>query len=155
MIIREIKRHLNKPDEMYECELMGREEGYVGIRYVSEGSGRIGEITIEAGSVTLAHYWEDRGYVLWDIRGPDGALIGYCFHICKDVEMGEDFVCYLDLLLDLWFGPDGEMTVLDEDEVQTCYEQGRIGDDEVAWIEKQKELVRQDFEGIVLEVRKR
>ena len=47
MKILEIKRHLNKPDESYLCDLLKGGNGYALIRYVSPRTGRVGPLKAE------------------------------------------------------------------------------------------------------------
>lgn len=138
MKILEIKRHLNKPDESYPCDLLLRGQDYVVLKYVSDRPGRVGGVIIEAGSTTHAYYRAGQGYIVWKIGGPDGQLKGYLFHICKDLQVDEKRVEYLDMLLDLWIDPDGQLTVLDQDEVEACATKGVIGKEDLAWITSQE-----------------
>jgi hypothetical protein len=128
--IREIKRHLNKPEEVYECELIHREPGYLVVRYVTDRAFEFGGITIPAGSRTVGHYRAGSDCVIWEMYEPSGEKLGTLVHLCRDLEIGDDYVSYLDLVLDLWFHPDGRYQVLDEDELADCVAQGRISDRE-------------------------
>ena len=40
----EIKRHKNKPDQQFQCELLHREQGYAVLRYTSGKPGLISDI---------------------------------------------------------------------------------------------------------------
>ena len=61
----EIKRHKNKPEQQFHCELLHRETGYAVLRYVARKPGLIADIIIPPGSTTIAHYWQKRPYVVW------------------------------------------------------------------------------------------
>lgn len=149
--ITETKRHLNKPDESYRCEVLSREPGHLVLRYVSDRTGRIGEEVFPPGSVTYAHYWGGRGYVAWKMHGPDGHLKGHVFHICRDVRISKDTVDYQDLLLDLWVSPDGRVTVLDEDEVLACREEGSLSQGDLDWIEARRREVVDNLSRLIAE----
>ncbi|MFO7738191.1 MAG: DUF402 domain-containing protein [Desulfatiglandaceae bacterium] len=151
MKILELKRHLNKPDETYLCELYKRGDNYVVLEYVNEKPGRVGSITFDIGSTTYAYYRNDSGYVLWEMRGPTGRLKGYLFHICKDQRVKADRVEYVDLLLDLWIDTGGRLTVLDRDEVEVCAAKGAIGAEDLAWIEVQEHKITKNAEKIILD----
>jgi len=99
--------------------------------------------------ITIAHYWKNRNYILWEFKEPDGSLKGYLFHICKNVDIGKNYVTYEDLELDIWFSPDGNATVLDQDEVNNCFNKGLIYPDEISLIEEQKEEVLTNFKSII------
>jgi len=73
-----------------------------------------------AGSTTIAHYWTDRGYVVWRMYDSEGLLLGTLFHIVKNVTITDRQVQYLDLIVDIWITPDGNLRVLDEDELEEC-----------------------------------
>jgi hypothetical protein len=144
---REIKQHLNKPTEYYDCELLRSEAGHVVLRYVSDrhyAGTRLG-ITFPPGCITFAYYWETRPYVFWGIFSPEKELLGYLIHICRDVAISEDSVSYLDMLLDIWFYADGSHLVLDEDEVEACFRSGRLTAKDKEFIEKSKERAIEDF----------
>ena len=132
----EIKRHKNKPEQQFHCELLHRENGYAVLRYVAEGAGLIADMSIAPGSTTVAHYWQDRPYVAWRMFDSSYCLLGTLFHICTNVCIREDFLSYDDLLLDIWITPDGEMRVLDEDELQACIAAGRISESELHTIQQ-------------------
>ena len=149
MKILEIKRHLNKPDETYYCDLIERGTDDVLLRYVSDRSGRVGEVTFEVGSITYAFYKTGDGYVLWKMFGPDDSLKGHLFHICCDLKVAEDRVEYLDLLLDVWIGADGKPTILDRDEVRDCANQGLIGGKELSWIDRHEKEIVQNWRQII------
>ncbi|MDI9583850.1 MAG: DUF402 domain-containing protein [Acidobacteriota bacterium] len=147
--IQEQKRHVNKPDEYYFCDEVHREPGYLVLRYDVTRAGHIGPFEIPAGSVTIAHYRENTSYVLWEMWGPDRELIGYCYHICLPPEIGKDHVEYLDLLLDLWFGPDGKLTVLDEDEFLQAAIHGDISKEQAELVDCQRKAIEKDHAQII------
>ncbi len=151
MKILEIKRHLNKPDESYLCDLFRQGNGYVVLKYVNESPGRVGAVSFDIGSTTYAYYRTGGGYVLWKMCGPDGQLKGYLFHICREQKVWEERVEYLDLLLDLWIDPDGRMTVLDREEVEMCAAQGVIGERDLAWIARQEQEITENVGQIISE----
>ena len=143
MKILEIKRHLNKPDETYLCDLLKRNRDYVIVKYVSDRSGRVGAVTFDAGSTTFAYYKNGMGYVLWKMLNPDNQMEGHLFHVCRDLQVGEDRVEYLDLLLDVWVDTKGQITILDRDEVQDCTAKGMISEKELMWMaEQEKEIIK-------------
>ena len=145
---KEIKRHLNKPTELYDCDLLRSEAGHVVLKYVSDrqfASTRLG-ITFPPGCITIAFYWKTHPYVFWGIFSPEKELLGYLVHICTDVSISEDSVSYLDLLLDIWFYPDGRYIVLDADEVEECLQSGRLTLKDREFIEQARERAIDHFE---------
>ncbi len=143
----EIKRHINKETERYQCDLIRKESGFVALRYVSDrkfASTRLG-ITFPPGCVTIALYWEERPYVFWGIFAPDGKSLGYLVHICRDLRISDGSVSYLDMLLDIWFFPEGEHMILDADEVEECLESGLINDTDKQYIDRAGRTALADF----------
>lgn len=142
MKILEIKHNLNKPDESYLCDLLERGSNYVVLKYVNERPGRVGNVTFEVGSTTYAYYMTGEGYVRWRMFGADNKLKGHLFHVCREQQVREDQVEYLDLLLDLWIGADGQLTILDRNEVDECAAKGLIGEKDLAWIARhEREII--------------
>jgi len=148
----EIRLHKAKPPQLFECDLLHEENGYLVLRYIVSDVYTIDGTTLEKGTVTIAHYWEDRNYILWIFKKPDASIIGHLFHIARDIEIGADFVRYVDLELDIWFSPDGSPTVLDEDEVKDYYNKGVFDDDALSLIEGQKMEILKNFRTIISDV---
>jgi predicted RNA-binding protein associated with RNAse of E/G family len=103
----EIKHNLNKPDQTFECNLERHEGDRILISYVSDQSYQVLDILVPPGTQTLAYYQAGLPYIIWKWTGPDSQLIGYYIHICDEVEISETHVEYRDLILDVWFFPDG------------------------------------------------
>ncbi len=149
MWITEIKRHLNKPVERYRCTLMHDQPGYRVVAYRTDREYNPGPAKIPERSLTLGHYWTDRGYVLWEMYGPSGHPIGHLFHLCENVRIGNDFVEYLDLLLDLWLPPDGTFVELDRNEMEACMRERRLSDRQAVWIEEWSRRIRHEVQEIL------
>ena len=49
------------------------------------------------------------------------------------------------MLLDLWFHPDGRLVVLDEEEVEECFESGLLTAEDRQYIEESKKKAIEDF----------
>jgi hypothetical protein len=147
--ILEVKRHLDKPDQSYLCDLFYRGSDHVVLKYVSDRPGRVGEVLFEAGTTTYAGYNAGEGYVLWKMVDRQGNLKGHLFHICRDLQVHEDHVEYLDLLLDVWIDRNGHVSVLDRDELEACVSKGVVGQTEVAWIEEQEERIRANWDRMI------
>lgn len=143
----EIKRHLNKPEERYECELLRSELGHVVLEYVSTRAFESSELGISfpPGCVTIALYWESRPYVFWAIYSPAGKLLGFLVHICRELHISSHSLSYLDMLLDIWFFPDGRSELLDEDEVEECLRSGKLSNDDADYILAARDAAIADF----------
>ena len=148
----EIRLHKAKPPQVFACDLLHKENGYLVLRYIVSDVFTVDGTTLAQGTVTIAHYWEDRNYILWIFKKPDAPIIGHLFHIARDVEIGEDYVRYVDLELDIWFSPDGNATVLDEDEVKDYYNKNIFDDRTIALIEGQKATILKNYRTIIKDV---
>ena len=146
---REIRLHRDKPPQEFLCHLIYQEKDYVVLHYVSPESARINDIHIRKGTTTIAHYWQNRNYVLWIFNNPDAVLKGYLFHICTNIEIGDNYVKYEDLELDIWCDPDGNATVLDQHEVNDGLKRGLISSEEISLIEDQKKEIMNNFHSIL------
>ena len=124
--VTEFKRNLNKPDQSFSCSLLYHGGSRMVLSYRSDRPYRQGDIRIPSGTLTLAYYEEGLPYILWKMIGPDGRLVGHYVHLCDRVRIGSDRVEYDDQLLDLWFFPDGDCRVLDEDELKQASDDGLI-----------------------------
>ena len=89
---------------------------------------------------------------MWKFKDPDDNLRGYLFHICKNIDIGKNYVKYEDLELDIWFDSNGDATVLDQGEVNDCFTRGLINSEEISLIKQQKEEVLTNCKSIIKDV---
>ena len=146
---KEIRLHKNKPPQEYLCSLLFRTINHLVLAFQSPTATRVNGRLIEEGSTTTAHFWSNKNYTLWKFRDTNHNLIGYLFHICTDVVFGKSSVTYMDLELDIWIDPDGTLTILDEEEVNACCENGLINSHEHSLIEKEKNNIVLNFKDII------
>jgi uncharacterized protein len=75
-------------------------------------------IVLRTGDRFIETYFTDRWYNIFEIHDRDDDRIkGYYCNIGRPVVIeSDDRVSYVDLALDLWVGPEGTQTVLDENE---------------------------------------
>ena len=145
----EIRLHKAKAPQEFLCRLLHREKDSLVLFYPIRSPVRVADTEIEKGSSTFAHYWTNRNYVLWKFKNADHLLLGYLFHISNKTEIGETYVRYEDLELDIWVDPDGNAIVLDQDEVNDCCRRGLIDSHERALIEQQKQHILKNFNTII------
>lgn len=126
MLFCELKRHIDKPDETYMCDLVTHGSDWVVLSYVSNRAWEVAGTRLPAGSQTLAFYHTGVAHVLWRMYAPSGDLKGHLFHICRNVQVEKHRVSYLDLLLDVWIDSDGIAEVLDREDVDICYREGKL-----------------------------
>ncbi|KAF0820935.1 hypothetical protein KIS4809_0462 [Bacillus sp. ZZV12-4809] len=75
------------------------------------------QLTIPKGSYTIAYYWEDRPYNLYFWRDAEGGYLGSYFNIVKDTVLTDGMVSFEDLIIDMLVLPNGDIFILDEDEL--------------------------------------
>lgn len=76
----------------------------------------VGYTRFETGDRFIEYYYTNRWYNIFDIAGADGTRKGWYCNIAEPAFLFDDRIEQIDLLLDLWVKPTGEMLVLDEDE---------------------------------------
>ncbi|MBN8192837.1 DUF402 domain-containing protein [Bacillus sp. NTK074B] len=84
-------------------------------------------LTVQKGSYTIAHYWENRAYNLYIWRDYSGEYVGSYFNIVKNTNMNNEVVSFEDLIIDLLVFKDGKAFVLDEDELLVSIEEFENG----------------------------
>jgi uncharacterized protein len=77
---------------------------------------RLDYVTFETGDCFTEWYFRDRWYNIFEVASADGALKGWYCNVAAPAMIEAHNLYCRDLLLDLWVAPDGETTVLDEDE---------------------------------------
>jgi predicted RNA-binding protein associated with RNAse of E/G family len=115
----EIKRRLNGTISKFECKLIHSEPNHVVIRYDITGDAvwEVAGVKLPGGTVTYAYYWADRPYNVYHWVLPDGATAGYYFNLSDQTKIGNDYVEWRDLVVDILITPNGRYEVLDEDEL--------------------------------------
>ncbi len=71
---------------------------------------------IEIGTVSYEYYWLDRWYNVFRFHRPNGRFRNFYCNINMPPELGDGFLDYVDLDLDLLSDTDGNFRILDEDE---------------------------------------
>lgn len=117
--ITERKTRLDGSVVDFTCESLQVEPGRrAAVRYVTDREWRVGgfPLRVPVGTVTIGHFWVDRPYNVyhWLV---DGRTLAYYCSIATDTVIANDLITYTDLTLDVLIRPDGEATVLDEDEL--------------------------------------
>jgi predicted RNA-binding protein associated with RNAse of E/G family len=80
----------------------------------------LGFTTLRRGDVFVEFYFWHRWFNVFQVSSPRGELKGWYANIGQPAQLdpaaGE--LSYTDLALDVWANPDGEFTVVDEDEFE-------------------------------------
>lgn len=77
----------------------------------------LGYTTFKRGDRFVEYFYTDRWYNVFEIYDrDDGGFKGWYCNICRPSVIEETAVYCEDLALDLWVTPQGQTTILDEDE---------------------------------------
>lgn len=113
----EVKETLDGRRYEYPCTLLTREEGMAVLLYVLERPGRVGDIQLPPGTMTLGYFWVDRPYNLYHWIRPDGRTIAYYLNLADRTAIEDDRLSWRDLAVDILLTPDGNARILDEGEL--------------------------------------
>jgi uncharacterized protein DUF402 len=138
----EVKRRLDGSVRTYPCEAAEIAADRAVLLYRLPGQGRVADLVLPAGTLTVAYYWTERPYNVYhwiappepgcaasrtppnDPRGaanvanaPSGQTLAYYFNLSGPVRIGPDRLEWEDLEVDVLVTPDGRVQILDEDAV--------------------------------------
>jgi hypothetical protein len=117
MTVTEVKRRLDGSVRTFPCEAAELGPDHAVLLYRITGTGRVADLSLTPGTLTLAYYWTDRPYNVYHWIAPSGATLGYYFNLSGPIHIERDRLEWEDLAVDVLVTPDGRVQVLDEDEV--------------------------------------
>ena len=102
----------------YSGKLLAAAPGYALVRAVWQGPRTdLGYVVFEPGDVFDEHFYADRYYAVFVLRGAAGTLKGWYCNVSRPAQIGPDAIDSEDLELDLFVPPDRQHPLrLDEDE---------------------------------------
>lgn len=71
---------------------------------------------IQAGTVSIEHYWAGEWYNVFCFYNPDGTFRNYYCNITMPPEISPELIQFIDLDLDVVAAPNSQPLVFDEDE---------------------------------------
>ncbi len=80
------------------------------------------EIHIQPGTYSFGYFWRDKNYNVYHFVLPDGKSIGLYINIACSTRITSHSIEWRDLYVDVWIDSDGNLTLLDEDEVPTGFD---------------------------------
>jgi len=113
----EVKRRLDGSVRTYPCEAVEIAADRAVLLYRLPGQGRVADLVLPAGTLTVAYYWLDRPYNVYHWMAPSGETLAYYFNLSGPVRIGPDGLEWDDLEVDVLVTPDGRVQILDEDAV--------------------------------------
>ena len=117
MDVLEVKRRLDGSARTYPCEAVEVTGDRAVLLYRLPGPGRVADLSLPAGTLTVAYYWTDRPYNVYHWIAPSGETLAYYFNLSGTVQIGRDRLEWEDLEVDVLITPEGRVQVLDEDAV--------------------------------------
>ena len=113
----------NLADEVtwqYEGVVLSREENAVTLEALfNRDDMPFMDIVLKRNDRFVETFYSDRWYNVFEIYDrDDNKFKGWYCNIGKPAIIEDDSVSYVDLALDLWVSPNGNQTVLDEDELE-------------------------------------
>ncbi len=113
--ILEVKETLDGERREFGCTLLAASAGEAILLYVIRREGRVEDLLLPAGTLSLGYFWAGRPYNVYHWLAPDGRTLGFYCNISERTIITPARVSWRDLAVDLLVTPDGRRRVLDED----------------------------------------
>ena len=115
--VTETKRTLAGNEKCFDCRLVAGASGHAVLLWISPQEMNVHGVELPAGTVTFAHYWNDRPYNVYHWMDRTGKTLGYYFNIADQTRIQPGLVSWRDLVVDVLILPHGTPEVLDRDEL--------------------------------------
>jgi uncharacterized protein len=101
----------------YPAQVSARlENGVMLDAYWNHARKDLGYTIFEPGDHFIEYFYSDRWFNIFAIATADGQRKGWYCNIAAPALIATEQVEQIDLLLDVWVTPDGQLLILDEDE---------------------------------------
>lgn len=117
MDVLEIKRTLTGAVRTYSCRAIEITPCRAVLLYTLPHAGHVADLTLPAGTLTVAYYWAGRPYNVYHWIAPGGETLAYYFNLSGPVRIARDRVEWEDWAVDVLVTPDRRVRVLDEDQI--------------------------------------
>jgi len=115
--ILEIKETLTGERKEFPCTACAVGQDEVVILYKLPHEGRVEDVVLPAGTLSLGYFWATRPYNAYHWVTPKGKTIGLYLNISEGAHITPQQVVWRDLVVDVLVTPDGRCRVLDEEEL--------------------------------------
>ena len=127
------------------------QRGYIALTHMHEVHhpicvGKDGLCVADAGHRWLAYLPDNQHHLMWTMFNPAGEILQWYFDITLKNDVDAEGPYALDLYLDLVMTPDGQIFVLDEDELDEALKSGEI-------TKTQYELAHEEKERLCAQIR--
>ncbi len=113
----EMKQTLSGAIQQFTCELVALEDTYGILRYRIAKRATAGDIVLLPGTVTYGVYWIERPYNVYWWRNPQGDTLAFYCNIADSTRLSAAEFHWRDLTIDILILPDGEIAVLDQEQL--------------------------------------
>jgi hypothetical protein len=113
----EQKETLAGERKRFSCRLLALAPGEAVILYVLRRAGRVADLALPRGTLSLGYFWEARPYNAYHWLAPGGETLALYVNVADRTRISSTRVAWRDLTVDLLITPDGRCRVLDEDEL--------------------------------------
>ncbi len=113
----EFKTSLDGRVQAFDCTVAARGPGHVTIRYQMVRDHDLHGVPLRAGEWTFGYFWFDRPYNLYHWVRRDGSTAAHYFNIGSVTAYDGTTLRWRDDAVDVLWTPDGNIQVLDEDEI--------------------------------------
>ena len=141
----EKKLTLSGAAHVFECELLHLGNDFGVLKYVIDREYTVNGITLHPGDITYALYWSARPYTLY-IWHANGNRIHHYFNIADNISIQPKEIVWRDLAIDILIDADGNVHVLDEDELPPSLPAGLVD-----YIQAAKARILDYYKQIILE----
>ena len=115
--ILEVKETLKGERKEFSCTPCAVAKDEVVILYKVPHEGRVEDVVLPAGTLSLGYFWVTRPYNAYHWVTPKGKTLGLYFNVSEGADITPQQVVWRDLVVDVLVTPDGRCRVLDEDEL--------------------------------------
>jgi uncharacterized protein len=140
-----LKKNLaDKVTWQYEGVVLSREENAIILEALfNRDDMPFMDIVLKRNDRFVETFYSDRWYNIFEIYDrDDNHFKGWYCNIGQPAIIGEDFISYVDLALDLWVSANGEQTVLDEDELEELNLDDELKQKVYAGLKELQELIK-------------
>jgi predicted RNA-binding protein associated with RNAse of E/G family len=115
--ILEVKHTLDGRTRTFSCRAIEVTDERAVLLYTLSRPGRVADLPLPAGTLTVGYFWRDRPYNVYHWVAPERTTLGYYFNLSGPVHLSRDRVEWEDLEVDVLVTPDVRVRVLDEDRI--------------------------------------
>jgi len=112
-----VKTTLEGKRQEYEGLLLSRRRDEVILMLRLPSEGRVENLLLPAGTLSIGYFWTDRPYNVYHWMTPGGDTLGVYFNIGDQTHITAEAVYWRDLAVDILVTPDGRFRSLDEEEL--------------------------------------